>query len=360
MKKKYFYLSGILTISLILVGSLASLYQFGRVCFHPLGQVDGKSHKYGLVMCFKGENISEKINDLTVLNNDAASMVSLLNSTKNIDDFIAEGKFDQGAIDSSQLRNHVSAINKMWMDSGNKEILFALNFHPVKKYFIQAIYQGKNLILQVQLKTNSSGEDELVLAPDDSEASKLIARWQALVGETINENDITLNFYQRLKLFVTYDKFCRDEGYCLFYRRFVVDGEVHSQRGNSVWEKFKSQISGGSSKSIALAMDSRSQRNIELNVKSDDVSQRTQAILSWLTTLTPVAYLYGDNFIAVFIGKGEEGMSNRQIYLNAASAPIFFVKKKGSNGYIAVGLNTVNYFKNFITKADFINGGDLN
>ena len=329
------------------------------VCFKPVGQVDNKSYAYGLYLCSEGKNINKEIDNISSFDKDIKSMVSLMDSTQNVEQFIKSGQFDANGINTAQIKSYIVAISKMWIDTKNKKILFTLESGTIKKYFLLSDYERKNLILQVQIKQSDTGVKKLLLAPTSDELSKLIARWQALTGNLWQEMRPTLNFIERIKLVFGYKKFCRNEGYCLYYQSFSIADKSQDSEGALVWKKFIKLIGSDVPLIIGSAMDSRSRKNIELNTDSLKLGPRTGSMLGWLSKLSPVAYLYGDNFIAIFVSEGNEGMPNRQAYLSRASAPIFFVKKSDSEQYIAVDINTSNSFKSFIGKINFIENGDI-
>ena len=330
------------------------------VCFNPVGQVDNQSYAYGLYLCSEGENINKEIDKLSSFDRDIRSMISIMDSTQNIEQFINSDQFDANGINTAQIKSHIAAISKIWTDTKEKRVLFTLESGQIKKYFLLSDYEGENLILQVQIKQSDTGVKKLLLTPTSDEFSKLIARWQALAGNLAQEMSLTLNFIERIKLVFGYEKFCRNKVYCLYYQSFSIADKTQESEGDLVWKKFVELISNDSPLIIGSAMDSRSRKNIELNIDNPEVGPRTKSMIDWLSKLSPVAYLYGDNFIAVFVSENNENMPNLQAYLSRASAPIFFVKKTDSaEQYIAVDINTSNFFKNFISKTNFIEGGDI-
>ena len=339
--------------------TLAWLNYDEHVCFKPVGQVDDRSYAYGLYFCSKGKNINKKTDSLGFFDRNVKSMVSLMDSTQDVEQFINSGQFDANGINPVEIKSYVAAISKMWADTKNKEVLFTLESGNIKKYFLLSDYQGKNLILQVQLKQNNAGVKKLVLVPTGDEFSGLIARWQALAGDLVQEMRPTLDFIERVKVVLRYKRFCRKESYCLYYHDFSIADKSQDSEGALIWKRFVKLISSDSVPIIGSALDSRSRRNIELKTDTPRVGSRTRSMLSWLSKSSPVAYLYGDNFIAVFVGEGNETVPNYQIYLNGASTPIFFVKKSDSEQYIAVDINTLNFFKNFIGKINLIESGDI-
>lgn len=322
-----------------------------KACVQNLVKYNAEPVETGTFTCFSGGYINKASDNLGALDTEEIRVLDFLVLTGTPSDLIAQDKVDLTGINKEQAPQYIKSMNSMWVDIKDKKFLFFASYDDVEKYIFSGVFKGQRITFQVEFVVSENAQHKLRLIRSKDQFSKLLARWH-VYSSSFSDDQLYISFWDRLNTFLTYKKVCPASHYCFYYKNFNYY-DTASDSNRAVWDEFLSAIKSQKYNSVSKAMDANSLKNLGIANSEKILREASIPVVDWMSQLTPVAVLDSGPMLVFYVREPGSINGNEKSYNDGESAPLLFYRDPKEGRYVAIGMNKIDSFVEFLKSQRF-------